>query len=109
MSCTALREELELQQRITELRERGATKKQAEEQATMEAKMREATELRARIQAARVEFIQGFQANVGGDGASFRLGNSQLQESKKHGHLLKEIRDYLRGQRNATSGVAVLA
>ena len=108
-AADALRDELELQQRITELRERGATKKQATEQATMEAKMREAAEQRARIQAARVEFIQGFQANVGGGGASFRLGNSQLQESKKHGRLLKEIRDYLRGQRNATSGVAVLA
>ena len=108
-AADALREELELQQRITELRERGATKKQATEQATMEAKMREAAEQRARIQAARVEFIQGFQANVGGGGASFRLGNSQLQESKKHGRLLKEIRDYLRGQRNTASGVAVLA
>ena len=108
-AADALRQELELQQRITELRERGATKKQATEQATMEAKMREATEQRARIQAARVEFIQGFQANVGGGGASFRLGNSQLQESKKHGRLLKEIRDYLRGQRNTASGVAVLA
>ncbi|MBQ7306860.1 MAG: hypothetical protein IJW85_11695 [Clostridia bacterium] len=108
-AADALRDELELQQRITELRERGATKKQATEQATMEAKMREAAEQRARIQAARVEFIQGFQANVGGGGASFRLGNSQLQESKKHGRLLKEIRDYLRGQRNTASGVAVLA
>jgi hypothetical protein len=46
---------------------------------------------------------------VGGGGVSFRLGNSQLQESKKHGRLLKEIRDALRGQRNTTSGVAVLA
>jgi hypothetical protein len=108
-AADALREELELQQRITELRERGATKKQATEQATMEAKMRAATEQRARIQAARVEFIQGHQANVGGGGASFRLGNSQLQESKKHGRLLKDIRDYLRGQRNTASGVAVLA
>lgn len=108
-AADALREELELQQRITELRERGATKKQATEQATMEAKMQQAAEQRARIQAARVEFIQGFQSNVGGGGASVRLGNSQLQESKKHGRLLKEIRDYLRGQRNTASGVAVLA
>ena len=108
-AADALREELELQQRITELRERGATKKQATEQATMEAKMQQAAEQRARIQAARVEFVQGFQAHVGGGGASFRLGNSQLQESKKHGRLLKEIRDYLRGQRNTASGVAVLA
>lgn len=108
-AADALREEMELQQRITELRERGATKKQATKQATLEAKVRQAAEQRARIQAARVEFIQGFQANVGGGGASFRLGNSQLQESKKHGRLLKEIRDYLRGQRNTASGVAVLA
>lgn len=105
----ALREELALQERITELRERGATPRQARRQAEMEAKVRQAAEQRARIQAARVEFIQGHQASVGGGGVSFRLGSTQLQESRKHSRLLKEIRDYLRGQRNATSGVAVLA
>ena len=104
-----LREELALQQRIAELRERGASKKEAEEQAGFEAKLQKAAEQRARIQSARVEFIQGHQASVGGGGVSFRLGNSQLQESKKHGRLLKEIRDYLRGQRNTGAGVAVLA
>ncbi|MBR5887305.1 MAG: tape measure protein [Akkermansia sp.] len=108
-AADALRQELEIQQRITELRERGATPRQAKQQAEMEAKVRAAAEQRARIQSARVEFIQGHQANVGGGGVSFRLGNSQLQESKKHGRLLKEIRDYLRGQRNTASGVAVLA
>lgn len=108
-AADALREELELQQRITELRERGATKKQATEQATMEAKMQQAAEQRARIQAARVEFIQGHQASVGGGGVSYRLGQSQLQESKKHGKLLREIRDYLRGQKASASAVAVLA
>ena len=108
-AADALREELELQQRITELRERGATKKQATEQATMEAKMRAAAEQRERLQAARVEFIQGHQASVGGGGVSYRLGQSQLQESKKHGKLLREIRDYLRGQKASASAVAVLA
>lgn len=104
-----LQRQLDIQQRIAELRERGATKKQATEQATMEGKMREAAEQRARIQAARVEFIQGHQASVGGGGVSFRLGNTQLQESKKHSRFLKEIRDYLRTQKRSTSSVAVLA
>ena len=108
-AADALREELAVQERITELREQGASKKQATEQAEMESKLRQAQEQRARIQAARVEFIQGHQANVGGGGVSFRLGNTQLQESKKHSRFLKEIRDFLRGQRNTTSGVAVLA
>lgn len=108
-AADALREELAVQERITELREQGASKKQATEQAELESKLRQAQEQRQRIQSARVEFIQGHQANVGGGGVSFRLGNTQLQESKKHSRLLKEIRDYLRGQRNTTSGVAVLA
>ena len=103
-----LQRQLDIQQRITELRERGATKKQATEQATMEAKVRAAVEQRARIQAARVEFVQGFQANVGGGGASYRLGGSQLQESKLHSKLLKDIRDYLRAQRDTNRTVAVL-
>lgn len=104
-----LREELAMQKRIAELRERGATKKQAEEQAGLEAKLQKAQEQRQRIQAARVEFIQGHQANVGGGGVSFRLGNTQLQESKKHSKLLKEIRDYIRKQPSSTDTVAVLA
>ncbi len=108
-AADALREELELQQRITELRERGATKKQAEEQAGLEAKLQKAQEQRARIQAARVEFIQGHQANVGGGGVSFRLGNTQLQESKKHSKLLKDIYNAVKNQKNASAGVAVLA
>lgn len=105
-AADALREELELQQRITELRERGATMKQATEQATMEAKLREVAEQRERIQAARVEYIQGHQASVGGGGISLRLGDTHLQESKKHSRLLKEIRDYIRGRGDS---VAVLA
>ena len=104
-----LREELAMQKRITELRERGATKKQAEEQARLEAKLQKAQEQRARIQAARVEFIQGHQANVGGGGVSFRLGNTQLQESKKHSKLLKDIYNAVKNQKNTSAGVAVLA
>lgn len=103
-----LREEVAMQQRIAELRERGATKKQAEEQAGLEAKLQKAQEQRQRIQAARVEFIQGHQANVGGGGVSFRLGNTQLQESKKHSKLLKDIYNAVKNQKN-TSSVAVLA
>lgn len=104
-----LREELAMQKRIAELRERGATKKQAEEQAGLEAKLQKAQEQRARIQAARVEFIQGHQANVGGGGVSFRLGNTQLQESKKHSKLLKDIYNAVKNQKNTSAGVAVLA
>ncbi len=104
-----LREELAMQKRITELRARGATKKQAEEQAGLEAKLQKAQEQRARIQAARVEFIQGHQANVGGGGVSFRLGNTQLQESKKHSKLLKDIYYAVKNQKNTSAGVAVLA
>ena len=103
-----LREEVAMQQRIAELRERGATKKQAEEQAGLEAKLQKAQEQRQRIQAARVEFIQGHQANVGGGGVSFRLGNTQLQESKKHSKLLNNIYNAVKNQKN-TSSVAVLA
>lgn len=103
-----LREELAMQQRITELRERGATKKQAEEQAVLEAKVRQAQEQRERIQSARVEFIQGHQANVGGGGVSFRLGNTQLQESKRQSKLLRDIYNAIKGQQNS-GGVAVLA
>lgn len=108
-AADALREELALQQRITELRERGATPRQAKQQAEMEAKVRQAAEQRARIQAARVEFIQGHQANVGGGGVSFRLGNTQLQESKKHSKLLKDIYNAVKNQKNTSAGVAVLA
>lgn len=106
-AADALREELAIQQRIAELRERGATKKEAEEQAGLESKLRQAQEQRQRIQSARVEFIQGHQANVGGGGVSFRLGNTQLQESKKHSKLLKDIFNALKEQKQ--SGVAVLA
>lgn len=102
-----LREEMAMQQRIAELRERGATKKEAEEQAGLESKLRQAQEQRQRIQSARVEFIQGHQANVGGGGVSFRLGNTQLQESKKHSKLLKDIFNALKEQKK--SGAAVLA
>lgn len=92
-AADALREELELQQRITELRERGATKKQATEQATMEAKMREVSEQRERMKNGKgISFVQSSLASVGG-GASRRLGNVQLAEAKKHSKLLKEIRD----------------
>lgn len=107
-AADALRDELKLQQRIAELRERGATKKQATEQATMEAKMRAATEQRARIQTARVEFIQGHQAAEGGGGVSFRLGNSQLEESKRHSKLLKDIFNAVREQ-TRSRGAAILA
>ena len=107
-AADALREELAIQERITELRERGATKKQAAEQAGLESKMRQAQEQRQRIQAARVEFIQGHQAAVGGGGVSFRLGNTQLQESKKHSKLLRDIYNAIKGQKQA-AGVAVLA
>lgn len=65
-AADALREELALQQRVAELRARGASKKEAEEQAGFEAKLQKAAEQRGRIQAARVEFIQGHQASVGG-------------------------------------------
>ena len=92
-AADALREELELQQRITELRERGATKKQATEQATMEAKMREVTEQRERMKNGKgISFVQSSLASVGG-GASRRLGNVQLAEAKKQSKLLKGILD----------------
>lgn len=103
-----LRRELELQQRINVLRERGASKNAATEQAEMEARLKQAQALRDRIQSARVEFIQSDTAAVGGGGVSYRLGTVQLAESKKHSKLLKEIRDYLRPNKNSST-VAVLA
>lgn len=103
-----LREELAMQKRITELRERGATKKQAEEQAGLEAKLQKAQEQRAYIQAGRVEFIQGHLAAQGGGGVSLRLGDSQLEEAKKHSKYLRDIHNWLKNQRSS-SNVAVLA
>lgn len=106
-AADALREEMALEQRIAELRARGATKKQATKQATMEQKMQQAQEYQNRMQNARVSFIQGSLASVGGGGASIRLGDSQLSEARKHSRLLKEIRDFVRPRKG--ENVAVLA
>lgn len=100
-----LRGELEVAERIQELREQGASPKQAKRQAEMERKLRVAQELQERVQNARVNYVQGHLAQVGGGGVSLRLGDMQLQESKKQGRLLKEIRDYMRESKNLTAAV----
>lgn len=105
-----IREKLELEKRIRDLRAEGATKEEATLQATMEAKVKQANELQERLQNARVEFIQGHLASVGGGGASIRLGGATLAESKKHSRLLKEIGGYVRQlTTRKSSNTAVLA
>lgn len=106
-AADALREQAALEQRIAELRERGASKKQATRQATMEQKIQQAQAYQEKVQNARVSWIQGSLASVGGGGASIRLGDSQLSEAKKHSKLLKEIRDFVRPRK--AENVAVLA
>lgn len=97
----ALRREMEMQQRITELRSRGATEEEATKQAQMEQKVKQVVEHRVKMQSMKTELIQGFQASVGGGGVSIRIGNSQLQETKKQSKLLKDIASYTK---NAQSG-----
>ena len=105
-----LREELAMQKRIAELRERGATKKQAEEQATMEAKLQRVKEQRERVRGSRVEWVQGHLASVGGGGVSSRIGTSQLAEAKVHTKWLREIYQAVKkAQGQQGSNVAVLA
>lgn len=106
-AADALREQAALEQRIAELRERGASKKAATRQATMEQKIQRAQAYQEKVQSARVSWIQGSLASVGGGGASIRLGDSQLSEAKKHSKLLKEIRDFVRPRK--AENVAVLA
>lgn len=103
-----LREQLETARRIEELQNAGATKRQAQEQAAMEAKVRQAAALQQQMQSARVEFIQSHQAAQGGGGVSLRLGGSQLEEAKKHSKYLRDIHNWLKNQRRG-SNVAVLA
>jgi|GEM_PF-1705404 len=103
-----LREQLETARRIEELQNAGATKRQAQEQAAMEAKVRQAAALQQQMQSARVEFIQSHQAAQGGGGVSLRLGGSQLEEAKKHSKYLRDIHNWLKNQRRS-SNVAVLA
>ena len=105
-----LQQQMDMARRVEELRNAGASKRAAEEQAMMEAKVRQAGELQQRLQSARVEFIQGHQAAVGGGGVSLRLGGSQLDESRKHTKYMRDIYNWLKDQRGKNSGgLAVLA
>lgn len=103
-----LQQQLDMARRVEELRNAGASKRVAEEQAMMEAKVRQAGNLQQRLQSARVEFIQSHQAAEGGGGVSLRLGGSQLEESKKHSKLLKDIFNAVREQ-TRSRGAAILA
>lgn len=106
-----LQQQLDMARRVEELRNAGASKRAAEEQAMMEAKVRQAGELQQRLQSSRVEFVQGHLANVGGGGVSLRLGGSQLEESRKHTKYMRDIYNYLKDMRGKgeNSGFAVLA
>ncbi len=105
-----LREEMAMQERIAELRERGATREQAEEQAAYEAKLQRVKEQRERVRGSRVEWVQGHLASVGGGGVSSRIGTSQLAEAKVHTKWLREIYQAVKkAQGQQSSNVAVLA
>lgn len=105
-----LQQQMDMARRVEELRNAGASKRVAEEQAMMEAKVRQAGELQQKLQSARVEFIQSHQAAQGGGGVSLRLGGSQLEESRKHTKYMRDIYNWLKDQRGKNSGgLAVLA
>ena len=105
-----LQQQMDMARRVEELRNAGASKRAAEEQAMMEAKVRQAGELQQRLQSSRVEFIQSHQAAQGGGGVSLRLGGSQLEESRKHTKYMRDIYNWLKDQRGKNSGgQAVLA
>lgn len=106
-----LQQQMDMARRVEELRNAGASKRAAEEQAMMEAKVRQAGELQQRLQSSRVEFVQGHLANVGGGGVSLRLGGSQLEESRKHTKYMRDIYNYLKDMKGKgeNSGFAVLA
>lgn len=105
-----LQQQMDMARRVEELRNAGASRRAAEEQAMMEAKVRQAGELQQRLQSSRVEFVQGHLANVGGGGVSLRLGGSQLEESRKHTKYMRDIYNWLKDQRGKdVAGLAVLA
>lgn len=108
-AAAALRDELEMQKRVAELREQGATRKQAEEQAGLELKVKKAQERQQGVQASRLEFVQGHLANVGGGGVSYRIGSSQLQEAKRQSKFLSDIFHAVKDLGQAGNGYAVLA
>lgn len=101
-----VREKVEHAKRVEELRAAGATKAQAEKQAALEGKMRQAEELREKLSSGSASYIQSSLAAVGGGGFSMRIGDMQLAEARRHSKLLQEIRDYIKGPRAAE--VAVL-
>ena len=91
-----VREKVEHAKRVEELRAAGATKAQAEKQAALEGKMRQAEALREKLSGGSASYIQSSLAAVGGGGFSMRIGDMQLAEARRHSQLLKEIRDYMK-------------
>lgn len=88
-------ERYDFEKRTRELREGGMGAASAAQQAALEAEIRQANEMRQKIQNARVEFIQSSQAGVGGGGVSIRVGESQLEEARKHTQTLDSIYSFL--------------
>lgn len=94
-AAKAAQERYEIEKRTRELREGGMGAASAAQQAALEAEIRKANEMRQKIQNARVEFIQSSHAGVGGGGVSIRVGESQLEEARKHTQTLDSIYSFL--------------
>lgn len=108
-----LRQEMAIAERVEALQNAGASKRAALQQATMEAQAAQAMEMQQRLNAARVDFVQGHLAEQGGGGVSRRISDGQLAEAKLQSKLLKEVKGYLSKIKDNTKagagGVAVLA
>jgi hypothetical protein len=111
LGADKLRRRLGVDERAAALQDAGASKASARRQAEMEAKAAQALQLQQKVQAARVSFVQGQLASVGGGGISRRISDSQLAEAKVQSKLLGEMKRYLNmiKDNTKTAGAAVLA
>ena len=110
-SADYLRERLDTEKRIEELKSQGYSEREAKEMEAAESRVRKFAELQEKINNTRVEFVQSFQAAEGGGGVSYRIGGSQLDETKKTNAFLKrmeqEVKEVVR-KMAASSPMAVL-
>lgn len=104
-----LREQLRLQERITELQQQGYTAADAAAQAGIEGKMDQLQRLQEVQRAAGVDYIQGHLAAQGGGGVSVRL-NSMQSSAREQVKIQRDIYRWLKQNGGKGGGaVAVLA